>query len=244
MQRPTWATVVGIIGILFACCGILGGTQLVMAPKILEFQKTMMGTMEQTMELAEKQAARRVAERAVPPDAPVPVAPVPVAPTVPATAVRAAPLTAVPPAPASAAPAVPAPARPLPSAMPSHFFKMFAKFTETPPWFPTWCMIGGLTAVAISIAYLIGSVGLLLLKQWGPRLFLVAAVADIVFVLVRAGVQASMSSIMALGAIPGAVLALAIGVTLFVVALMGDKQAFRPAPMPADWAEADQARPQ
>lgn len=50
MTRPTWATVVGVIGIILGCFGILGAGQLVMMPKIMEIQKTMLAEMEKTIE--------------------------------------------------------------------------------------------------------------------------------------------------------------------------------------------------
>lgn len=36
---PTWATIVGILGIIFASLGILGAGQTMMMSKIIEFQK-------------------------------------------------------------------------------------------------------------------------------------------------------------------------------------------------------------
>ena len=44
-KRPTWATVVGILGIVFSSFGILGAGQIIMTPKIMEFQKQMITTM-------------------------------------------------------------------------------------------------------------------------------------------------------------------------------------------------------
>lgn len=38
MKRPKWATIVGILGIVFGCSGILGGTQQLVMPKILKMQ--------------------------------------------------------------------------------------------------------------------------------------------------------------------------------------------------------------
>lgn len=46
MKRPTWATVVGILGIIFGCLGILGGGQEIMMPKMIEMQKEMFAAFE------------------------------------------------------------------------------------------------------------------------------------------------------------------------------------------------------
>lgn len=42
MKRPTWATVIGIITIVFGVFGILGGAQHMMMPTMLEMQQSMM----------------------------------------------------------------------------------------------------------------------------------------------------------------------------------------------------------
>lgn len=62
MKRPTWATVVSILGIIFSLFGILGAGQHIMMPKMMEFQKqifTQMGEMQ-------KQQARREGSEKVP----------------------------------------------------------------------------------------------------------------------------------------------------------------------------------
>ena len=44
-KKPTWVTAVAIIAIIFSSFGILGGTQEIMMPQMLEFQKKMFSTM-------------------------------------------------------------------------------------------------------------------------------------------------------------------------------------------------------
>lgn len=39
MKRPTWATVVGILGIIIGCFGILRAGYDIITPKVIEFQK-------------------------------------------------------------------------------------------------------------------------------------------------------------------------------------------------------------
>jgi hypothetical protein len=41
MKRPKWATIVGILAIIFGCLGVLTGGQQVMMPKIIKMQKEM-----------------------------------------------------------------------------------------------------------------------------------------------------------------------------------------------------------
>ncbi len=50
MKRPTWATVVGVLGIIFACLGILGAGQEIMMPKIFKFQKEIFSDFEKIIE--------------------------------------------------------------------------------------------------------------------------------------------------------------------------------------------------
>lgn len=42
MKRPTWATIVGVLAIIFGVFGVFGGAQEVAMPSILEMQKEMM----------------------------------------------------------------------------------------------------------------------------------------------------------------------------------------------------------
>lgn len=46
LGRPTWATIVGVLGIILGCFGILGGGQLIIMPKMMEFQKEMFAEMQ------------------------------------------------------------------------------------------------------------------------------------------------------------------------------------------------------
>ncbi len=55
MKRPTWATVVGILGIIFGCFGILFGGQEIFMPKMMEFQKEMMTQFEKDISKQQEQ---------------------------------------------------------------------------------------------------------------------------------------------------------------------------------------------
>ncbi len=48
MKRPTWVTVVGVLGIIFGCLGIIGAGQEIFMPKIMQIQKEMFSKMEET----------------------------------------------------------------------------------------------------------------------------------------------------------------------------------------------------
>lgn len=50
MKRPTWATVIGVLGIIFGCLGVLGSIQFALTPMMMEFQEKMLAIMQQTME--------------------------------------------------------------------------------------------------------------------------------------------------------------------------------------------------
>ena len=50
MKRPTWATAIGIIGIVIGSFGVLGSVQSMMMPMMVEFQKSMISTMQDAIE--------------------------------------------------------------------------------------------------------------------------------------------------------------------------------------------------
>ena len=50
MKRPTWATAVGVLGIIFSCLGILGAGQEIMMPKIFKLQKEMFSDFEKIIQ--------------------------------------------------------------------------------------------------------------------------------------------------------------------------------------------------
>ena len=52
MERPTWATIVGVLGIVFGCLGILGGGQEMFMPKMMEFQKEMLTVIQESTSTA------------------------------------------------------------------------------------------------------------------------------------------------------------------------------------------------
>ena len=60
MKRPTWATVVGVLGVIFGCLGILSAGPQMMMPKVANFQKQMFSDFEKMIETEmEKERARQ-----------------------------------------------------------------------------------------------------------------------------------------------------------------------------------------
>jgi hypothetical protein len=52
MKRPTWATVVGVLGIIFGLLGLIGAAQTIIMPKMIQTQKELFSGMEKTMQTA------------------------------------------------------------------------------------------------------------------------------------------------------------------------------------------------
>lgn len=49
-KRPTWATIVGVMGIIVGCLGILGGVQSITMPGMIDMQKALWTDMKASME--------------------------------------------------------------------------------------------------------------------------------------------------------------------------------------------------
>jgi len=72
-KRPTWATVVGILGIAVSSLGILGAGQIIMMPKMMEFQKQMFSDVSKQMdnltpERGDSSKKAKVAMKSIKPD--------------------------------------------------------------------------------------------------------------------------------------------------------------------------------
>ena len=59
MKRPTWATVISVLGIIFSLIGMLGAGQDIAMPVMIQFQKQMFS---QIQEIQEKEARREGSE--------------------------------------------------------------------------------------------------------------------------------------------------------------------------------------
>lgn len=62
MQRPTWATVVGILAILFGSFGVIGGAQEIVMPYMLDMQKDMMQNMNEMVQEIQKKELEKKSE--------------------------------------------------------------------------------------------------------------------------------------------------------------------------------------
>ena len=57
MEKPTWVKVIGVLGIIFGCTGLLGAMLTVITPAMMDFQqKVMEGTEKQAEEDAQAEA--------------------------------------------------------------------------------------------------------------------------------------------------------------------------------------------
>lgn len=57
MERPRWATVVGVLGMIFAFFGLMGAGQMLTIPNIIQFQQQIMHNMEASMKGRPKEQA-------------------------------------------------------------------------------------------------------------------------------------------------------------------------------------------
>ncbi len=206
MDRPTWATVVGVLGIIFGLLGILGGGQLAVMPAILEFQKEMFSDLQGTVEKAQEEALKKAEEEAK------------------AAAEEDGEGTTG----EAAGESVIAPVRPGPPMPFKGPFKMFERFMNIPEWYKVWCVVGGLLSVVVSGFLIFSSIWLLQTKQSAISFMYWALGADIVLSLAKAFTSMLAFTIMGIGAIVGGLFWIALNVVLFVVIVTGDKRAFAP----------------
>jgi hypothetical protein len=50
LKRPTWATIVGILGIFFGCLGLLGAVRIIVMPHLMELQAEVLKSLQQSIE--------------------------------------------------------------------------------------------------------------------------------------------------------------------------------------------------
>ncbi|MFA5100634.1 MAG: hypothetical protein WC547_07120 [Candidatus Omnitrophota bacterium] len=56
-MKSRWITIVGVLGIIFSCLGVLGATQGLVTPAVMEFQKEMFTKMQTMPQSVQSQAA-------------------------------------------------------------------------------------------------------------------------------------------------------------------------------------------
>lgn len=65
MERPTWATITGILAIVFGSFGIIGGAQEVVMPYMLDMQKEMLHSMNELVQQTQQKNAQSKIESEV-----------------------------------------------------------------------------------------------------------------------------------------------------------------------------------
>lgn len=197
MKRPTWATVVGVLGILFGCSGIFTASQDIYMPKMLKMQKEMMIEMDKPTCNKKEQdpCANSSSQSATTPT------------SLPAQTINTIQTT-------SANKSNPG----IPKAMQNMF--------DVPEWFEAWSIASGIVKALISAIYLFSAICILQLKKYSIRLFYVSAGASILLGVVKTIVAFSTSSFMAMAIAGGGAFGALIDVVLILVVVLNDKTAF------------------
>lgn len=70
MKRPTWATIIGVLGIILGCLGIMGAANEIFMPKMIKMQKEMLTEVQKTMtrQQVESKTATSQADKDASPD--------------------------------------------------------------------------------------------------------------------------------------------------------------------------------
>jgi hypothetical protein len=215
MPRPTWATVVGILGIIFAALGIISHGYTMMVPPMLEMQRGMLDALEDIAETtAQEEAARSSAEpAALPSDTSADEFAEPGPPGVP-SGPRTAPVGAC---------GVPSPEISRAALRP--FKQMFG---EVPEWLGPASVTLALLGIATTGLYMASSIFLLVVKPWAPTMFYVAVTASMIIRVARTVMFASIGSFVGMYTVVWSVPGFAVDVALLTVVAVGDKRAFRP----------------
>ncbi len=208
MKRPTWATVVGVLGIIFACSGILGAGQEIFMPKIMQMQKELFSTLEkastkqQEMVKMQKVITDELEKDSTKQQADKKSEPIENSPE----------------------------KKHKKPAMPPEMVQMMQKMWEFPDWFGPWSIFTGVAKALISAIYLLASIWLLQTKPAAIALFYWAAGASC-FLSILKGVVAfsALSSFMGLAMMSMGVFGGLIDLVLIIVVLTGDKAAFQSA---------------
>ena len=103
---------------------------------------------------------------------------------------------------------------------------MMADMFATPPWYQKWTALNGSLALLLGAAYLLASIFLLLLRPGAPRLFMWVAGLSICRGVMAASVVASSFSIMMLWSGLSAVVGILIDVVLIIVVSVSDRSAY------------------
>jgi len=224
-KRPTWVTVIGILGIIFGGFSILGGLYLTVTPSILRMQKTMFGGMRKSFEQMEKRAAeqkptekkqtekKRAEEKDRSPDETLPEAKTQQGEK----------------------------EQPPPPVFAKEMFKPMEELMDVPEWYGTWYVVAGLVTALIAGFYVLASIQLLQVKPWAVTLFYWASGASIGFSFIEIGVALSAESLIVKSGISGAALGLVIDGILLAVVVTSDKDVFEAPVLEAVEVDGDEA---
>ncbi len=206
MKRPSWATAIGIIGILFGALGIIGGIQEMMMPKMLQMQKEMFKTFANAPHTRHEHPAPIEAPRGL-------------ADMDPKNSTDNAPTP----------PAAENPNKPDNQSLPNPAFpQQIEKMFDVPDWFGSWSVAIGIAKMIVSGFYLFASIWLLMLKPTSIKLFYWAVGASILLGVVKAIVGISALSFMVMAMMMGGLFGVVIDVVMIVVVALSDKTAYLP----------------
>jgi hypothetical protein len=212
MVRPTWVTVIGVLGIIFGCSGILGGGQQMVMPKMLAMQKDMFANMRSQVEQARKKSRCANAN---------------------ASGASAPALSSAGNSDASVnnamaqAPGAPCQTAPFPA---DAFATMFQDMWNVPPWFATWLQVSGALRVLVGGFYLFAAIWFIQMKSSSIWLFSAALCLSILIGAAQFVAAALTGGLMAMAMAGGSSVGLVIDGVLLLVIWLSDRTVFMPGP--------------
>lgn len=208
MKRPTWATVVGIIGLLIGSWAAFSNTLL--CKKNFEnrhgeqnpfaaVKKTMEDpAMQKQMQEQVKKMQEAMAKQTPPANAPPQTIAIP--------------------------PSFPTPMNPgVPPQIPNPFEKMLK---APPAWMGNWQVAASALAVCLALCLVITSIGLLATKPWGVTLGYVATGGGLALAAIRAGILLSTMGVTGIALSVGLAPGFLINLIFLITIAAGDKAAF------------------
>jgi hypothetical protein len=113
-----------------------------------------------------------------------------------------------------------------PGQPPKGFFKVFSDLYDTPEWFGSWCLIGGMSGMLVSGLYGVSGFRLLKIKRGAVGLFYLATGLSMAYTLVQVGVGLAMMSMLGMLLVGSGVIGGIIDVVLISVVANKDKEMF------------------
>jgi hypothetical protein len=113
-----------------------------------------------------------------------------------------------------------------PGQPPKEFFKVFSDLYETPEWFGSWCLIGGISGMLVSGLYGVSGFRLLKIKRGAVGLFYLATGLSMAYALVQVGVGLAMMSLLGMLLVGSGIIGGIIDIVLIAVVANKDKEMF------------------